>query len=138
MGLMLHFGVRLMEEGGQRLAFGFISPDVTGFPSCHPTGHHDRLGQGPGHPQTLRPHGGGRMLPGAADPLPPGAAGPPLPLPRGRGLLPRQARGGPLRHQRPATALRLQMVARNAIAGPPSPSTLAPGGFFGVCCLRFS
>lgn len=33
---MHHFGVRLMEEGGQRLSFSFISPDAAGLPLCHP------------------------------------------------------------------------------------------------------
>ncbi|XP_059722503.1 protein-arginine deiminase type-2-like isoform X3 [Haemorhous mexicanus] len=118
-----------------------VTHSDTNVPWCHPAGHHDRAGQGPGHPQAIWPDGRRRVLPGAADPRAAGAAGAVLPLPGGRGLVPRQPGRGALRHQRPAPALRLPVVALHAVARPlrpplpplppPSPSTFAPR----VCCL---
>lgn len=127
--------LRCVEEGDRHLSFGFIHPNTAGVtlqvtmmvlardlgrpkpfsvthsdaavPWYHPTGHHDGPGQGPGHPQAVRAGGGRRVLPGAADPHTAGAIGAVLPLPGGRGLVPRQPGRGALRHQRPAPALRL-------------------------------
>ncbi|XP_035200731.1 protein-arginine deiminase type-2-like isoform X1 [Oxyura jamaicensis] len=114
---------------------GLTEEDIIDLPALFKLdkqGPHDHPGQGPGHPQALRPSGGRRMLPGAPRPQPPGAPGSAVPLPRGRRLLPREARGGALRHQRPAPALCLLLVACHTVAAPPP----WPVGTF-LACVAF-